>query len=124
MASELTAETERRLETEQNVWFGSVRADGRPHLAPVWFVWFEGKFYIGTDPRSVKARNIVRNPKVALALEGGDHPVICEGTAGRVDLPLPEGLEAAFFKKYEWKLATEEQYNEIVEVTPERWLIW
>ena len=26
-----------RSETEANIWFATVRADGRPHLVPVWF---------------------------------------------------------------------------------------
>ncbi|MBE3145503.1 MAG: pyridoxamine 5'-phosphate oxidase family protein [Planctomycetes bacterium] len=113
-----------RLETQQVIWFASVRPDGRPHLAPVWFVWHSGKFYTGTDPRSVKSRNIQHNPGVVLALEDGTHPVICEGKAQVMALPLPEDLLAAFYQKYEWNLAKEAQYNLVVEVTPEKWLGW
>lgn len=113
-----------RLEREQNIWFGSVRPDGRPHLAPVWFVWHAGKIFIGTDPKSVKSQNIQGNPRVTLALEDGTHPLICEGTAGVVDPPWTEDLLAAFFQKYEWDLNKEAQYNQVVEVTPIKWLNW
>ncbi|HVN53551.1 MAG TPA: pyridoxamine 5'-phosphate oxidase family protein [Anaerolineaceae bacterium] len=113
-----------RLEHEQNIWFGSVRPDGRPHLAPVWFVWHAGKIYIGADPKSVKSRNIQRNPRVTLALEEGTHPLICEGVARVVDPPWEEDLLAAFFQKYEWNLNKEVQYNQVIEVTPRKWLNW
>lgn len=113
-----------KLENQQNIWFSSVRPDGRPHLAPVWFVWHEGKIYIGTDPKSVKSSNIRQNDRVALALEDGTHPLICEGIARPLATPWPEALLAAFFKKYEWDLNKETQYNLVLEITPEKWLSW
>jgi F420H(2)-dependent biliverdin reductase len=124
MATTLSPAIIEKLESQQNLWFSSVRADGRPHLAPVWFVWYEGKLYIGTEPKSVKSKNIRRNPMVTVALEDGTHPVICEGTARPVERPWSEGLLGAFFKKYEWDLLKEEQYNCVIEITPERWLNW
>lgn len=113
-----------RLAAQQNVWFSSVRADGRPHLVPVWFVWHQGKFYIGTDPKSVKSQNIRANPRVALALEDGSKPVICEGSARPLAQPWPADLLAVFQQKYEWELLKDEQYNDLIEITPERWLGW
>lgn len=120
----LSPESAGKLGSQQNIWFGSVRPDGRPHLSPVWFVWYEEKIYIGTDPKSVKVRNIRQNPQVVLALEDGAHPVICEGAAQIIQPPLSEGLLAAFYTKYEWDLKREEQYNQVVEVTPRKWLSW
>jgi F420H(2)-dependent biliverdin reductase len=124
MSSDLTPEAATKLEKQQNIWFGSVRADGTPHLTPIWFVWHEGKLYIGIDPNSVKSHNLRQNPRVVLALEDGSHPVICEGIAATVLPPLPETLAAAFLSKYEWDLTKEAQYNQVVEVTPVKWLIW
>lgn len=111
-----------RLESQPNIWFGSVRPDGRPHLTPVWFVWHQEKFYFGIDPQSVKSRNIRHNPRVVLALEDGTNPVIIEGVASLVELPLLESLVAAFYKKYEWNLRTEEQFNQWIVVTPLKWV--
>ncbi len=124
MAETLREEVITRLETQQNIWISSVRPDGRPHLAPVWFVWHEDKIYIGTDPKSVKSHNIRQNARVALALEDGTHPVICEGIARPVEKPWPEPLLAAFFRKYEWDMNKEEQYNDVIEITPVKWLTW
>jgi PPOX class probable F420-dependent enzyme len=113
-----------KLTTEQNIWFVSVRPDGRPHMAPVWFVWHNDRIYIGTDPESVKIRNIRSNPNVITALEDGDHPVICEGKADFLPTPYPEPLLAAFFQKYEWDVPADKQYHMVVEITPQKWLAW
>ena len=124
MGSTLPLEAIEKLEKQQTIWFGSVRPDGKPHLTPVWFVWHEGKIYIGIDPNSVKSRNLKQNPWVVLALEDGIHPVICEGMAAFIPLPLTRALAAAFLSKYEWDLAKEAHYNRVVEITPLKWLSW
>ena len=120
----LPPEAATKLETEKNIWVASVRPDGRPHLAPVWFAWHAGKLYLCTGPGSVKARNISQNPRVALALEDGSHPVICEGTAAAVPVPWPAQVAAIFRNKYDWDISSEEQYTQLLEVTPTKWLTW
>lgn len=112
------------LEKQANIWFTSVRLDGRPHMTPVWFVYLDGKIFIGIDPASVKSRNIQHNPGVVLALEDGSHPLICEGAARILTSPLSAPLLEAFLKKYEWDLTTEAQYHQVIEVTPLKWLSW
>jgi F420H(2)-dependent biliverdin reductase len=124
MAVNLTQETLQKLETQTNLWFCSVRPDGRPHLAPVWFVWFDEKIYIGTDPKSVKAHNILTHPSVVVALEDATHAVICEGTARVLEVPLSVPLLETFLKKYEWDLTQDTQYNQVVEVSPLKWMVW
>jgi F420H(2)-dependent biliverdin reductase len=124
MTAELSNEMIERLETQKNIWFGSVRPDGRPHLAPIWFVWHRGKLYVSTEPDSVKSGNVRRNPQVVLALEDGTHPMICEGQAQLLEKPWPKDLAGSFLKKYEWDLNEETQYNQVIEVTPGKWLNW
>lgn len=113
-----------RLETAQNIWFGSVRPDGRPHLAPVWFAWHGGRLYVCIEAGSVKGRNVALNPRVALALEDGVHPVICEGTAAPCSPPWPEPVVGIFKHKYDWDISTDGQYDLLLEITPEKWLSW
>ncbi|MBI5291155.1 MAG: pyridoxamine 5'-phosphate oxidase family protein [Chloroflexi bacterium] len=104
-----------RLSSQRNIWVATVRPDGRPHLAPVWFV-AEGKaLYFVTDPKSVKARNLQRNPKVAVSLEDGDAPYIVEGLAVVVE---PSAEVIALFKhKYDWDITTDKQYTQVYEVS-------
>ena len=120
----LSPEAQSKLKTEKNIWIASVRADGRPHLVPIWFVWEDNKIYLSIDPKSVKAHKIAKNPHIALALEEGTHPVICEGQAFSVPTPLPEEVKQLFFVKYGWDIASEKQYNQLLEVHPLKWFVW
>lgn len=113
-----------RLHSEPNIWLASVRADGRPHLVPIWFVLHDARLYLCTTPHSVKTRNIAAHPQVALALEGGSSPVICEGRAQIVPPPWPADVIDAFQSKYDWRLATDAAYSTLIEVTPHKWLTW
>jgi hypothetical protein len=101
----------------------TVRASGRPHLVPVWFVWSDGRFYIAVDPESVKARNLQANPHVALALEDGTHPVICEGVA-RFLPSVPTPVAEAFRARYDWAVEDDDEYSAMIEVVPTKWMVW
>ena len=98
----------------KNVWVATVRPDGRPHLAPVWFVVADGKWYLCTAPESVKARNLQSNPKITLALEDGSSPYIVEGEARPVK-PSAEVVRL-FQEKYEWNIETDSTYTQTYEV--------
>jgi nitroimidazol reductase NimA-like FMN-containing flavoprotein (pyridoxamine 5'-phosphate oxidase superfamily) len=120
----ITAEMRKKIKAAKNIWFASVRPDGRPHLTPVWFVYVEAKFYMSIDPKSIKSRNLAANPRVSLALEDGLHPVICEGTVKPIEAALATEALSAFLEKYEWDVTADEQYHYLLEVTPQKWLAW
>ena len=122
--SALSLQAQKRLASAHNIWFGSVRPDGRPHLVPIWFVLHADKLYVCTAPSSVKARNIRQNAHVVLALEDGSEPVICEGRARCVPAPWPQAVRDRFSAKYDWDIAPDEQYSLLIEVTPDKWLNW
>ncbi len=75
----------------------TVRADGRPHVAPIWFVLDRaaatadnpvGDLLFNTDTTSVKGRNLARDPRVALCIDLEQPPfsfLIVEGTVTLVD---------------------------------------
>ncbi len=103
-----------------------MRADGRPHLIPIWFVWHEGKVWICTPKDSQKVININKNPQVAVALEEGTHPVILEGTAVlREEASMRDALAPVFERKYEWDFRTDDEADyHLVEITPSKILSW
>lgn len=113
-----------RLLAAQNIWVSTVRPDGRPHLTPVWFSYLDEKLYICIDPDSVKACNLKVNPHITLALEDGQHPLICEGKASPVQKPYLEEVRSEFRRKYEWEIETDSRYNFLVEIEPQKWLTW
>jgi PPOX class probable F420-dependent enzyme len=85
-----------RLARSRNYWVATTRPDGRPHVVPVWGVWVDETFYHGGGPRTRKARNLARNPHVAVHLESGDDVVIIEGT---VDMLTPDNADRALLER-------------------------
>lgn len=62
----------------------TARADGRPHVAPVWFALDGDTIVFTTWHDTVKARNLRRDPRVALCVDDETPPfayVAIEGTA-------------------------------------------
>jgi len=94
-----------RLEGSRNYWVHSTRPDGRPHIKPVWGLWFEERFYFATSPKSVTGQNISVNPSLSVNLESGDDVVILEGTAEIVTDPVfLSRLDEVYFGKYSYHL--------------------
>jgi len=105
----------------RNVWFATVRPDGRPHLVPIWFVIEGERWYVCTQAGSVKARNLKANSAVSLALEDGDHPLVVEGQARAVETTA--SVAAKFKAKYDWDITTDGQYTQLIDVTVSRRLL-
>ncbi|MFJ8992158.1 PPOX class F420-dependent oxidoreductase [Streptomyces sp. NPDC102279] len=62
----------------------TVRADGSPHVAPIWFVLDGDDLVFNTAKDSVKGRNLARDGRVALCVDDDRPPfafVVLEGTA-------------------------------------------
>jgi PPOX class probable F420-dependent enzyme len=63
----------------------TVRADGRPHLAPVWYdVDGDGTLVFNTGASTVKGRNLRRDPRASLCVDDERPPfsfVVVEGEA-------------------------------------------
>ena len=115
----------RRLAGDRNVWLCSLRADGSPHLVPVWFVHLRERWWIGASTHSVKVRNALRDPRVSLALEDGDHPVVAQGLA-TVREDFPDDVLAAFEDRYGWDPRTpygSDPHRSLLEIGVTRWLM-
>lgn len=95
-------QVEAAMTAARNYWVCTTRADGRPHAAPVWGVWLDGELVFSTGARSVKGRNLARNPTVAVHLESGDDVVMLEGEAKEIRGPEREWYER-FAGAYEAK---------------------
>ncbi|HJT09428.1 MAG TPA: pyridoxamine 5'-phosphate oxidase family protein [Candidatus Nitrosotalea sp.] len=49
----------------------TVNSKGSPHIVPVWYSYINNKFYVGTNTRTTKARNIKHSPKVSFCIDKG-----------------------------------------------------
>ena len=87
-----------RLTSARNYWIATTRADGSPHLSPVWGVWYDNTFHFFTDEDSLKARNMRRDPRAVVHLESGDEVVIMEGTLQSI--AATSDLVSAYESKY------------------------
>ena len=72
---------EERLTKSHDYWVSTVRADGRPHLMPVWAVWDGGALWFSSSLGSSKARNLGRDSRCSIATDNAWEPVVVEGTA-------------------------------------------
>ena len=62
----------------------TTRADGRPHVAPVWFVLDGADLVFTTGKDTVKGRSLAADPRVAICVDDERPPfsfVLIEGTA-------------------------------------------
>jgi PPOX class probable F420-dependent enzyme len=75
----------------------TVRTDGRPHVAPIWFEVDGNAILFTTGQDSVKARNIRHDNRVCLSVDDDTPPysfAIIDGTAELID-DLEELLKLA-----------------------------
>ncbi|KIF78296.1 pyridoxamine 5-phosphate oxidase [Streptomyces sp. 150FB] len=62
----------------------TVRADGRPHIAPIWFVLDGDDLVFTTGKETVKGRNLLRDGRLTLCVDDDRPPfafVVIEGHA-------------------------------------------
>ncbi|WSQ13784.1 PPOX class F420-dependent oxidoreductase [Streptomyces sp. NBC_01231] len=62
----------------------TVRADGRPHIAPIWFLLDGNEVVFNTGKTTVKGRNLARDGRVALCVDDDRPPfdyVVLQGRA-------------------------------------------
>lgn len=123
------------LKEQKILRLATVDKRGNPHLVPVWYHYAGAKFYVGTNTRTKKARNIQKNGKVCFCVDDGVwspiHGVMGNGKArlilqqGRVK-KIAEKILLRYFKTLKDKSAREllENTDCIIEITPSKITAW
>jgi PPOX class probable F420-dependent enzyme len=75
------------------VHLATLRADGSPQSRPLWTIVHEGELVFFTQPTSPKARDVARDPRVALSVTDKQNPYRSAWLRGRVARVI-EGDEA------------------------------
>ncbi|WP_304453496.1 pyridoxamine 5'-phosphate oxidase family protein [Nocardiopsis sp. YSL2] len=121
------ADVVERLRADRNVWLCTLRRDGSPHVTPVWFAHLRDRWWISVGAASVKVRNAAADPRVSLALQDGDAPVVAEGRATVRTEDFPPDVVAAFQERYGYDIrvpfAWHGQDRALMEVNVTRWLM-
>lgn len=116
---------EGRLGREATIWIATVRRDNRPHLVPVWFVWFNDKIYIAASSYSQKYTNLRYNQKVSLSLADPYNVVVLEGEAHAANRQTTDLVAEHFMDKYEWDFRQDSSDDwRLVEITLSKALAW
>ncbi|UFQ14023.1 MULTISPECIES: PPOX class F420-dependent oxidoreductase [Streptomyces] len=66
----------------------TVRADGSPHIAPIWFLLDGDDLVFNTGKETVKGRNLARDGRVALCVDDDQPPfafVVLQGHAELIE---------------------------------------
>lgn len=65
-----------------------------PHVVPVWYLYKDDKFYIGTSRKTTKAKNISQTNYAAFCIDAGVHSPDIFGVAGhgKAELIITENI--------------------------------
>ena len=104
----------------------TVNADGRPQVTPVWIDFDGTNVIVNTARGRVKAKNIARQPRVALAIADPGNPYRYLGIQGRVVEMTENGGDAHIDKlarKYigkDYPFRAPGEVRVIVKIAPEK----
>src|ERR1700752_4669513 len=59
------------IKVQKILRLATIDSQGNPHIVPVWYHYINGRFYIGTNTGTMKAKNIRNNPRVSFCIDIG-----------------------------------------------------
>jgi len=124
------------LKTQKVLRLATIDQKGDPHIVPVWYMYDKKKFYIGTNTRTRKVKNIKKNNRVSLCVDVGIQSPKIYGVMGKgvAKLILDKNKVSKFakrillryFRSLENKSAKElfDDTDCIIEITPKKFSVW
>ena len=119
------------LAPARSFWLVTTSPDGSPHAAPVWGVVVEEHFYIYSERRTQKAKNLLRDPRAVVHLESADNVVIVHGRFEDTGQPRASAtVVEAFGSKYtepgdsQYLPSSDESFDVLYRLRPQRALLW
>jgi hypothetical protein len=91
-----------RLTASHDYWVATSWPAGRPHVMPVWGVWFDDAVWFSSSLRSRKALNLAADPRCTITTDDPLEPVVVDGTATLVgDRPTIQAFADKVNAKYD-----------------------
>lgn len=133
MSTMVQSQADSFLEQPLHAIVGTIGRDGAPQLSPVWYIYEEGRFYIGITSDTAKYRNLRRDPRISLCIDGGREDVRTVMVTGTVELyekahPLQASMRWRLISHYIADVEDARRYAEsskdwdavLVVVTPDK----
>jgi PPOX class probable F420-dependent enzyme len=105
----------------------TVNADGSPQVTPVWVDYDGTHVIVNTARGRVKAKNLERNPRVAMAIADPENPYRYLGVQGRVVEMIGQGADAhidkmakKYLNKDSYPYRQPGEQRVIVKIAPEK----
>jgi Pyridoxamine 5'-phosphate oxidase len=76
------------LAPARSYWLGTTSGDGSPHVAPVWGVIVDAHFYVYSERKTKKAKNLSRDSRGVVHLESAEEVVIVHGHFDDIGAPM------------------------------------
>ncbi len=127
---------EKFLKSQKILRLATIDPFGDPHIVPVWYMYTNGKFYVGTNTKTQKAKNIKKNSKVSFCIDIGVRSPDIVGVMGtgraRIILKtnivqsLARKIMLRYFKSLKNKSAQQllGQTDCIIEIVPKKVTDW
>ncbi len=123
------------LKTQKILHLTTIGSSKTPHIVPVWYMYSLKKIYIGTNTKTQKAKNVMKNNKVAFCVDVGVkspiYGVMGQGNANIIlenirVTQIAKKILARYFKSMQDKSAIEllDNTNCIIEIIPEKLSVW
>ena len=123
------------IKSQKILRLATVDRNGVPYIVPVWYLYKNGNFYVGTNTSTKKARNVRKNHKVSFCVDLGVHsPIIGVMGIGNAKLILRKNdvsriakkILLRYFKSLNNKSAQEllSQTDCIIEIIPKKITTW
>lgn len=127
---------EKFLKSQKILRLATINPSGDPHIVPVWYMYTSGKFYVGTNTNTRKAKNIKKNSKVSFCIDTGimSPDIVGVMGTGRARLVLKtdavellaKKILLRYFKNLKNKSAQQllDQTDCVIEITPKKITDW
>ena len=124
------------LKEQKILRLATIDKNKTPHIVPVWYRYSVGKFYIGTNTKTQKAKNIKKNNKVSCCIDVGINApniygVMIQGNASLIlenkkVKSIAKNILLRYFKSLGNKSAKEllDDTDCIIEIVPEKFTVW
>ena len=124
------------LKSQKVLRLATIGKNKTPHIAPVWYRYVNNKIQIGTNSKTQKAKNVIKNNKVSFCVDVGINAPNIYGVMGQGEARLilekskvkiiAKKILLRYFKTLENKSAQEllEDTDCIIEINPEKYSVW